>query len=130
MKTICAALGLSMAVWSLGCVARVEMEIEIEMLDDEPIAEAAQAAKCNGCPYSAPVTTMNYAPPHAFPGPCFGPANPMQADHDGASAELVFQCAEYCGQSEPACGAYAHLEGLFCMDRDIGHRWGATCHCG
>lgn len=104
-----------------GCVAS----------DDGPLAEAKLAGiKWSGCPLDAPVTTANLAPPHAFPGPCFGPGDPDQAAFDGALAELDWQCRTYCGQSVPVCGAAAEVLGLFCMDRDIGHRWGASCVCG
>lgn len=126
------ALGSWLVAGMWGCGIRVEVEVDVggSEGDEERTHASAQAAKCNGCPFSVPVTTYNYAPPHAFPGPCSGPSDPSQAAFDGALAELTAQCAVYCAQSEPACAAFASLEGTFCMDRDIGHRWGAICHCG
>ncbi len=59
-----------------------------------------------------------------------GEGAPERAEMYFQLAELTAQCAVYCAQSEPACAAFASLEGTFCMDRDIGHRWGAICHCG
>lgn len=112
------ALVIAIAVPALGCAA------------EESFGEAALSVKWNGCPHDVPVTTANYAPPHAFPGPCFGPGDPQHASYDGALAELGFECQRYCGQSYPECGAAAHIEGLSCIDRDIGHRWGAICICG
>jgi len=106
------------AALSPACVAPVD------------VGEAVGAVKWNGCPYDVPVTTANYAPPHAFPGPCFGPGDPQQAQFDGALPELVYECQGYCGQSIPECGRDARLDGLACIDRDIGHRWGALCICG
>jgi hypothetical protein len=114
-----AGIALFSAVIAIGCAAR-----------DEPLGATADAVQWNGCPNDVPVTTANYAPPHAFLGPCFGPGDPGQADYDGAFAELVFECQRYCGQSIPECGRDAQLDELTCIDRDIGHRWGALCTCG
>ena len=96
----------------------------------ETVGESGDAVKWNGCPQDVLVTTLNYAPPHAFAGHCHGPASRQQAEWDGAIPELTSQCGTYCGQSYPACGAYARLDQFECIDRDIGHRWGAMCICG
>lgn len=123
-RSIAAGLGVisfAIAALAMGCTANV---------DDEPVGVADEAVKWNGCPNDVPVTTANYAPPHAFPGRCYGPGDPRQAHYDGAFPELIGQCQQYCGQSYPACGRDARIVNLTCMDRDIGHRWGALCICG
>jgi hypothetical protein len=125
-RGLVAGLGLLMVgglVMAAGCAARTREA-------GEEAGEARAAVKCNGCPYDEVVTTANYAPPHAYPGPCYGPGDEGQADYDGATEELWWECQSYCGQSEPACGDAAQVVNLQCIDRDIGHRWSAYCICG
>lgn len=122
-RSLFAGLAVLSTAIALGCVARVDA-------GDEPIGAAGDAVKWNGCPNDGPISTANYAPPHAFPGPCYGYGDPQQAEYDGALAEMWFECRQSCGQSIPECGRDAHIEDLTCIDRDIGHRWGAYCICG
>jgi hypothetical protein len=105
------------AVLALGCVGGKGAA---------PVGVADEAVNCEGCPNDSPVGTYNYDPPHAFPGTC-EQANP---EVDGAFEEMMDHCRQYCGQSHASCGAAAQLEGVHCVDRDIGHRWEATCVCG
>jgi hypothetical protein len=120
---LCAIFSM-FSVLTVGCLAPSQGG------SDEITAETGEAVQWNGCPNNEVVTTMNLAPPHAFPGQCQGPQSRQQAEWDGAIPELTAQCATYCGQSYPVCGATAGLDQFQCIDRDIGHRWGALCLCG
>ncbi|MFT3776180.1 MAG: hypothetical protein QM820_63360 [Minicystis sp.] len=115
------------SVLAMGCMARAPGDTGN---DGESVGEAGEAVKYNGCPNDVVVATANYAPPHAFPGRCYGPSSEQQAKYDGATQELVSQCVTYCGSSYPACGQSARLVNWQCIDRDIGHRWNALCVCG
>jgi hypothetical protein len=105
------------AVLAVGCVCGKEAA---------PVGATEAALTCEGCPNLMPVSTYNYDPPHAFPGTC-AQANP---EADGAIQEMIDHCQQYCGQSNTQCGIGAQLEDVHCVDRDIGHRWEATCVCG
>ena len=95
----------------------------------ESTDEAAEDVNRIGCPNDSPISTDNYAPPHVYRGTCSGRASTPQARHDGALQELVGKCVDYCGQSYPECSQKATVVNLLCVDRDLGHRWNATCHC-
>jgi hypothetical protein len=105
------------AVLAVGCVSAK---------GTAPVGAAEEAVTCEGCPNLMPVSTYNYEPPHAFPGTC-AQANP---EADGAIEEMMGHCRQYCGQSNSQCGVGAEIEDVHCVDRDIGHRWEATCVCG
>jgi hypothetical protein len=111
------ALGFGSACALLGCVAGEGAST---------VGSTEEALTRAGCPNLMPVSTYNYDPPHAYPGTC-EQANPEQ---DGAFDEMMGHCRQYCGQSNEQCGRGAQLANVHCVDRDIGHRWEATCVCG
>ena len=115
-------LFVGFSVHALGCASRGDA-------GEESTNEATEAVNRIGCPNDAPISTNNYAPPHAYRGGCDGPSSTPQAKYDGALQELIGQCVTYCGQSERDCGRAATVVDLFCVERDIGHRWNGTCRC-
>lgn len=131
------AVGAIVAV--VGAVAGANCTANVgDSTADSPVGKAAQAIDWQNvyCPLNEIISASNQDPTTGvFPGNCPCQSGWLSlANSDGAIANMLAQCNDYCGQSYGPCVGNLALNdienSLVCYNQEAGHRWWANCVCG